>query len=220
MSQKSSNHQRGAVQSERLVVKVWGDYACFTRPEMKAERVSYPVMTPSAARGVLESIFWKPEFQWRVREIWVLKPIQYTSLIRNEVGSKIPLRNPEPIFADEMRVQRHTLALREVAYVIVAEMVLKAVTDRNIVAYYDQFRRRVARGQCYMQPYLGCREFSAFFGKPDPNDRPIDLTMELGQMLGEIQYNGRINQPVFFSARLEQGILQVPAAIYGGGEQA
>lgn len=217
MSPKLSSHQGDAAQSEKLRLKVWGEYACFTRPEMKAERVSYPVMTPSAARGILEAIFWKPEFQWRVREIWVLKPIRYASLIRNEVATKIPVQNPNPFFADAVRVQRHTLALRDVAYVIEAEMILQPGADKGLVAYLDQFRRRVARGRCYMQPYLGCREFTAFFGKPDGIERPIDLTMDLGQMLGEIQYNEQNNQPVFFSARLEHGILKVPAEIYEGG---
>src|SRR5437773_1934793 len=109
-----------------LEVKVWGDYACFTRPEMKVERVSYTVMTPSAARGVLEAIFWKPEFSWRVREIEVLKPIRYFSILRNEVQRRASGRSAEPFYADEDRTQRHTLGLRDVAYVIRADVAVRA----------------------------------------------------------------------------------------------
>ncbi len=202
-------------QNGRLRVKVWGEYACFTRPETKVERVSYPVMTPSAARGVLESIFWKPEFHWRVREIWVLKPLRHISLMRNEVSKIIPVRSPQPFFADEERAQRHTLALRDVAYVIVAEMVLKDHANKDIAAYKDQFRRRVERGKCHMQPYLGCREFSAFFAPTTDGDKPIDWSDDLGQMLGEVRYrdNGKYD-PVFFHAYLRHGVLEVPSSIY------
>ena len=157
-----------------LEVKVWGEFACFTRPEMKAERVSYSVMTPSAARGVLEAIFWKPEFSWQVREIWVLNPIRHFSILRNEVNSKAAFatargwgRTGGGYFADEDRAQRHTLALRDVAYLIKADMALAPHATEDIAKYRDQFRRRVNRGQCYHQPYLGCREFVASFGPPD-----------------------------------------------------
>jgi CRISPR-associated protein Cas5d len=156
-----------------LTVKVWGDTACFTRPEMKAERVSYPMMPPSAARGVLEAIFWKPEFAWQIRGIWVLKEVRFFSILRNEVNSKVALstargwaRSGGGYFAEEDRAQRHTLALRDVAYVIMADIVLAAHATEDIAKYRDQFRRRVNRGQCYHQPYLGCREFVAFFGPP------------------------------------------------------
>ncbi|OYT69009.1 MAG: type I-C CRISPR-associated protein Cas5, partial [Armatimonadetes bacterium JP3_11] len=159
----------------RLSVKVWGEMACFTRPEMKVERVSYPVMTPSAARGILEAIYWKPEFEWRVREIRVLKPIRHIALVRNEVKSRIPTRNPQPIFVDEDRTQRYTLALRDVAYIICAKIVLRPHANKDIAAYRDQFRRRVERGDCYFQPYLGCREFSAYFAPPTGDERPIPL---------------------------------------------
>jgi CRISPR-associated protein Cas5d len=145
------NHSR----PPQLEVKVWGELACFTRPETKAERVSYPVMTPSAARGILEAIYWKPEFAWRVREIWVLKPIQYLSILRNEVNSRqseVSARKWEKsgggYLASEDRAQRHTLALRDVAYLIRADVVLKRHATENEAAYRDQFRRRVQRGQC------------------------------------------------------------------------
>jgi CRISPR-associated protein Cas5d len=198
-----------------LAVKVWGEYACFTRPEMKVERVSYPMMTPSAARGVLEAIYWKPEFEWRVREIHLLKPIRHISLVRNEVGKRVPTRDPKPIFADEERTQRYTLALRDVAYIIYAEIVLRNHADKDIAAYRDQFRRRVQRGDCHFQPYLGCREFTAYFAPPTGNEKPISHTDDFGRMLGELRYEGNGKAtPIFFHAYLRNGILKVPDAIY------
>lgn len=198
-----------------LTVKVWGEYACFTRPEMKVERVSYPVITPSAARGVLEAIFWKPEFEWRVREIHVLKPIRHISLMRNEVHKRVSVRDAQPFFADEARAQRHTLALRDVAYIIYADIVLKDHADKDVAAYRDQFRRRVKRGDCHYQPYLGCREFVAYFAEPTGEEQPIPLSDDLGRMLGEIHFrpDGKA-EPVFFHAYLQQGVLHVPDTIY------
>lgn len=203
-----------------LEVKVWGEWACFTRPEMKVERVSYPVMTPSAARGVLEAIFWKPEFQWQVREIAVLKPIRFFSILRNEVNSKASARGG-PYYADEDRAQRHTLALRDVAYVIRAEPVLKPVVGEHPAKYRDQFRRRVERGQCHFTPYLGCREFAASFGPPSPQDSPIGMSEELGLMLFDLHYEARGRAtPRFFNARLERGVLSVPPELYKEREVA
>jgi CRISPR-associated protein Cas5d len=207
-----------------LTVRVWGDYACFTRPEMKAERVSYPVMTPSAARGVLEAIFWKPEFAWRVREIWVLQEIHFFSTLRNEVNTKAVLatargwaKSGGGFFAEEDRAQRHTLALRDVAYIIKADIVLAAHATDDIAKYRDQFRRRVNRGQCFQQPYLGCREFVAFFGPPEETEQPISLTENLGRMLFDLDYapdrSGR-GIPRFFEAQLEEGILRVSSELY------
>lgn len=205
-------------------VQVWGDLACFTRPEMKVERVSYEVMTPSAARGVLESIFWKPEMRWQIISISVLRPIRHFSILRNEVTEKIAPRTvsgwmddgePEDFLADENRAQRHTLALRDVAYRIDAQPVLHAHADKDIAAYRDQFRRRVTRGQCYTRPCLGCREFAASFGDPD-GTQPISFTGDLGQMLFDLRYDpdeGRA-EPVFFDARLEDGVLHVPQELY------
>src|SRR5689334_8051532 len=134
------------MESVPVEVRVWGDHACFTRPEMKVERVSYTVMTPSAARGILEAIFWKPEFSWRVREIAVLKPIRYFSILRNEVQSKMSARRDAPFYANEDRTQRHTLGLRDVAYVIRADVAVRAHCDEDPAKFRDQFRRRVARG--------------------------------------------------------------------------
>lgn len=208
-----------------MQVKVWGDFACFTRPEMKVERVSYPVMTPSAARGILEAIFWKPEFEWRIREVMVLKPIRHFSILRNEINEKQSQRAASGwqnkgggYFADEDRAQRHTLALRDVAYVIKADIVLRAHADADVAKYRDQLRRRVHRGQCQHRPAFGCREFAADFCEPDGNEQPIQANDDLGLMLGDMDYGlaGRA-KPVFFRAQLENGILRVPESIYTGG---
>jgi CRISPR-associated protein Cas5d len=187
---------------------------------MKVERVSYPVMTPSAARGVLESIFWKPEFWWRVREIAVLNEIRYFSVLRNEVNSRASERTARDwarvgggYAGDEDRAQRHTLALRNVAYVIRADAEPRSGNRGDMAKYRDQFRRRVARGQCFAQPYLGCREFVAGFGAPGANDRPLALDAPLGRMLLDIDYDpdgsGR-GQPRFFDAQLKDGVLHLP----------
>jgi CRISPR-associated protein Cas5d len=209
-----------------VAVKVWGDFACFTRPEMKVERVTYPVMTPSAARGVLEAIFWKPEFDWRVEEIWVLKELRYFSILRNEVNN----RNSERVArewaqrgggyaAADDRAQRHTLALRDVAYVIQARPEPKPGAG-DAAKFRDQFRRRVTRGQCYSRPYLGCREFAASFAPPTGKEQPVGLSGSFGRMLLDLDYapdrSGRAT-PRFFEARLDGGILRVPRVGVGGG---
>jgi len=203
-----------------LAVRVWGDLACFTRPEMKVERVSYPVMTPSAARGVLEAIFWKPEFTWRVEEVWVLKPIQYFSVLRNEVNSRASenaaaawAKNGGGYDASADRAQRHTLALRDVDYVVRAQVELKPGVMDDPAKFRDQFRRRVRDGRCFATPYLGCREFAASFEPADGGERPIDHSEDLGLILLDLDYaedgSGR-GAPRFFSARLERGVLRVP----------
>jgi CRISPR-associated protein Cas5d len=192
-------------------------------------------MTPSAARGVLEAIFWKPEFTWKVCEIQVLNPIRHFSILRNELNSwqsaSAAKSQDYHYFADDDRAQRHSLCLRDVAYIIVADMVLKSHADAPAAKYRAQFRRRVAKGQCHHQPYLGTREFSAFFAEPDGTETPIDHSDELGLMLWDMDFvidpdakqleflthdssggsvtKGR-TQPKFFRARLEHGILQVP----------
>ena len=208
-----------------LKVKVWGELACFTRPEMKVERVSYSVMTPSAARGVLEAIFWKPEFDWRIRRIEVLKPIRHFSILRNEVNNKAALATAKgwakggqgAYFTDEDRAQRHTLALRDVAYIIHADVALRPHATEDAAKYRDQFRRRVAKGRCCHMPYLGCREFSASFCEPEAGDRPHDISDDLGIMLFDLDYapdgSGR-GKPLFFRARLERGVLSVPPELY------
>jgi CRISPR-associated protein Cas5d len=199
-----------------LRIKVWGPYACFTRPEFKVERVTYPVMTPSAARGVLEAVFWKPEFKWQVRKIMVLNPIKLFSIRRNEVN-----RRASPASAgffaddDDVRTQRHSLVLRDVAYIIEADIVVdRSKTSEDPAKWRDQFRRRVERGQCYHRPYLGCREFSADFGPPNGTETPIDHSEDLGLFLFDINYLPSENKPRFFQARLEQGVLVVPQELY------
>ena len=158
-------------------LRTWGELACFTRPEMKVERVSYPVITPSAARGLLESILYKPQFRWQVRRIAVKKPIRFLAFRRNEVKSRLSPRNPEPLLADEDRTQRNTLALRDVEYVIEASLHLTPLAglprrkpadyedqgDDTPVKYLAMFQRRAEKGQCFAQPAFGCREFPAHF---------------------------------------------------------
>lgn len=212
-----------------IEVRVWGEFACFTRPEMKVERVSYEVMTPSAARGVLESVFWKPEFQWRIREIRALKPIRFFSILRNEVNSRAIVATARSwaqqsagqpaggYFADRDRAQRHTLALRDVAYIVSAEVAVRPGVAEDPAKYRDQFRRRVERGQYFIAPYLGCREFAAQVALADGAERVEDVTKTLGRMLFDLDYatdgSGR-GQPRFFEARLEHGIMRVPPDLY------
>lgn len=203
-----------------LSVRVLGDFACFTRPEMKVERVSYPVLTPSAARGILEAIFWKPEFRWEVREIQVLRPVRYFSIIRNEVNARASERVARTwqqhgggfdASHPDNRAQRHTLALRDVDYVIRAKIRLRDDVKDDPAKYRDQFRRRVTKGQCFAQPYLGCREFAAAFTPADGAPRPFDITNELGPMLLDLTYEeDGTGTPCFFDARLERGVLLVP----------
>ena len=224
-----------------LEVKVWSPMACYTRPENKVERVSYPVPTPSAARGVLEAIFWKPEFSWRVREIAVLKPIRYLSLLRNEVDSKAG--GGQGISITDARQQRHTLALADVAYILRADIVLRSHADADEAKYREQFRRHVEKGRCFQRPFLGCREFAADFAPPDGAERPITDSRDLGLMLFDlvwrrdggkaitfVQHGGRVGEgrergeasgtatPVFFQAALERGVLRVPDALYDAQE--
>ncbi|MGI6366746.1 MAG: type I-C CRISPR-associated protein Cas5c [Anaerolineae bacterium] len=201
-----------------LMVRVEGEYACFTRPEMKVERVSYPVPTPSAARGILEAIFWKPEFHWVVHETRVLKPIRYASLLRNEVKSKATYSSiqrweatNDSFVAAADRTQRHTVALFDVAYVILASVVLHPHANAEAAKYRDQFRRRAEQGRCFMQPYLGCREFSAYFSPPNADEAPIAESMDLGPMLYDLDYRDpQRNVPVFFEAKLDRGIIRYP----------
>ncbi len=203
-----------------LEVKLWGEFACFTRPEMKVERVSYPLMTPSAARGALEAIFWKPQVTWTVQKIAVLKPIRYASILRNEINSRQTMTTARNwrdgsggYDAADDRAQRHTLALRDVAYVVQAQLELKPGVGEDIAKYRDQFRRRVRDGRCFATPFLGCREFSASFSELDGTEQPIDRTEDLGLMLLDLDFvPGRSGhgRPRFFHAHLEHGVLEVP----------
>jgi CRISPR-associated protein Cas5d len=171
-----------------FLIKTGGNYACFTNPGLKVERCTYPVMTPAAARGVLEAIYWKPQFRWEIREIKVLKPIKQISIMRNEIKDR---QNEKPIVIEQkkQRQQRASLILKDVAYVITAEIVLKDGIS-NIVGYIEQFERKLKNGQCHHTPYLGTREFAAWFesatGKEEP-DEPIK-EFPLGQILFDTAY--------------------------------
>lgn len=208
-------------------LKVWGDYACYARPEMKVERVSYDVMTPSAARGVLEAIHWKPAIRWVVDAIHVLEPIRFQSIRRNEVGHKAPAAKIKSamkrgdlsdlqLLVDEDRQQRASTVLVKPAYVIEAHFVLtdKAGPEDNEGKHLDMFNRRAARGQCFHQPCLGTREFAAHF-ELIPMDielpRAHDETRDLGFMLWDIDHQAPGRPSLFFRASLDKGVVRVPS---------
>ena len=211
-----------------IKLHVWGDYACFTRPEMKVERVSYDVITPSAARGILEAIHWKPAIRWRIDRLHVLNPIRLQNIRRNEVASKIPAGNVKSAMTkgdlsglymnvDEHRQQRAMLALRDVAYVIEAhfEMTDKAEDD-SPAKHYDMFRRRAEKGQCFHRPALGVREFAADFEwvEEEPVSQ-LNGTRDLGWMLYDIDFANNCT-PQFFRAEMVDGVIDVAAARDGG----
>ena len=208
-------------------ILVSGDHACFTRPEMKVERVSYDVMTPSAARGILEAIHWKPAIRWVIDEIHVLKPIRFQSIRRNEVGHKASAGKIKTamnrdsleglqLVADEDRQQRASTVLVNVAYVIVAhfEMTARAGSDDNEGKHLDTFNRRAERGQCFHQPCLGTREFAARFSLLPPEatlPTAIPNSRDLGFMLWDIAHEAKDRPSLFFRANMENGILKIPA---------
>ena len=201
------------VKSRPFRLKVWGRNACFTRPEMKVERVSYDVMTPSAARGVLEAILWKPAIRWKVMQIDVLNPIKWESVRRNEVGAVMSPR-ASGLFIEEQRQQRAGLFLRDVAYTIHAyfEKTDKAGEEDTVIKFQEMFLRRAERGQCYHRPYLGCREFASEFevftnGKPLPE--PIPISQDLGWMLYDMDFTGIEPIPRFFRASLDNGCMMI-----------
>ncbi len=202
-------------QSKPFKLKVWGINACFTRPEMKAERVSYDVMTPAAARGVLEAISWKPAIVWRVTQIDVLNPIKWESVRRNEVGKTMSPTSP-CLYVEDERQQRAGLFLRDVAYTIHArfEMTGKAGPTDNVRKFEDMFERRAASGQCFHRPYLGCREFGADFKLVlnGSTPEPIRESRDLGWMFLDYDYSGKEPMPRFFHAKLEEGRMVVPPA--------
>ncbi|WP_198971532.1 type I-C CRISPR-associated protein Cas5c [Xylophilus sp. ASV27] len=209
-------------------LQVWGDRACFTRPEMKVERVSYDALTPSAARGILEAIHWKPAIRWAVDRIHVLKPIRFESIRRNEVGGKLSpasvakavkagTTNGLANFVDEDRQQRAATVLRDVAYVIEAhfELTAKAGPDDSVGKHLDIFNRRARKGQCFQMPCMGVREFPANFklledgeAVPEP-DASLRAERDLGWMLHDIDF-ARSMTPRFFRARMAGGVIEVP----------
>lgn len=203
-----------------------GDMACFTRPELKVERVSYDVITPSAARAVFESIFWKDAIRWEVTKIEVLNPIKWTAIRRNEVGA-VAGKNIKSIYIEEKRQQKNALLLKDVRYRIYAKLIFIPVRDRknmkhdpgsdeNPGKYNAMFERRAAKGQCFNQPYLGTREFAASFRLIDKNAgdlRPaIDENRDFGIMLYDMDFSDIKNvQPMFYRAKMVQGVIMVPA---------
>ena len=207
-------------------VKVWGDYALFSRPEMKVERCSYDVITPSAARGILEAIYWHPGMKWIIDRIYVNKPIQFTSVRRNEVKSKVSANNVLPVYNGSNKqlyistksdiVQRASLLLRDVEYVIDAhfEMTEEANSSDNPGKFKDIMKRRLKRGECYHTPYFGCREFPVKFC--DWEDEEIHTAYEseeerdLGFMLYDMDYSDPEDiQPMFFRAVMHRAVIEV-----------
>lgn len=210
---------------------VWGERACFTRPEMKAERVSYDVITPSAARGILEAIHWKPAIRWMVDRITVLKPIRFESIRRNEVGAKASADMAARAMAggartellvEDNRAQRVSMILRDVAYVIEArfEMTARAGAEDNPAKHLEMFARRARKGQCFHQPSFGCREFPAHFRLLENGEVPSPAAelagpKDLGFMLHDIDFvHGNI--PRFFRAVMHDGVIDTRFPL--GGE--
>ena len=213
---------------KEFCLEVWGPIACFTRPELKVERVSYDVITPSAARAIFEAIFWKPAIHWQVTKIEVLNPIKWTSVRRNEVGA---VASKNPIFIEEKRQQKNTLLLKDVRYRIWAKLEFipkrKRIAesglfdneehkDENPAKYNAMFERRASKGQCFTQPYLGTRECSASFGLVNPEtdalDAPIAENRDLGIMLYDMDFESNLENPpaIFYRARMENGVIIVP----------
>ena len=208
-------------------LEVWGDWACFTRPELKVERVSYDVITPSAARAIFEAILFKRyAMRWQVTRIEVLNPIKWTTIRRNEVGS---VASKSPIFIEEKRQQKNSLLLQDVRYRIYAKLIFIPVKDRpkeafakhqpdtseNPMKYYQMFERRVRQGQCFTQPYLGCREFSAnweYVETVEGRQAPLAEDRDLGIMLYDMDFERNAKNPdaMFYRAKMEQGVIIVP----------
>ncbi len=218
---------------KEFCLEVWGPMACFTRPELKVERVSYDVITPSAARAIFEAVFWKPAIHWQVTKIEVLNPIKWTSVRRNEVGA---VASKNPVFIEEKRQQKNTLMLQDVRYRIWAKMEFipkwkrkdsKNPTidaeeadllrkDENPGKYNAMFERRASKGQCFTQPYLGTRECSASFKlvqiETDELDYPISESRDFGIMLYDMDFESDIKNPpaMFYRAKMENGVIIVP----------
>lgn len=227
----------GGEEMETMIIEVWGDLACFTRPETKVERFSYPVMTPSAARGVLDAIYSKPvEFGWRIKQIDVLNPIRYIALRRNEVKDKIGIHAVQKAIkggeaplvicdatksmsgSDQVgRTQRQTMALKNVRYRIHASICPRRGFENRRTALEEQAKRRIEGGKCYYQPFLGCREFVAYFEFANMRTQPINETTDLGWMvydtfnIGEVVTREAKPYITLFNATLNKGIIEIPA---------
>ena len=208
-------------------LEIWGDWACFTRPELKVERVSYDVITPSAARAIFEAILFKRyAMRWQVTKIEVLNPIKWTNIRRNEVGA---LFGKTPIFIEDKRQQKNSLILKDVRYRIHAKLIYIPVKERpkeaflkhapgddeNPKKYYEMFERRAKQGQSFTQPYLGCREFMAnwkFIENEEKRQLPIDENRDLGIMLYDLDFNKNPEKPdpLFFRVEMSNGVINVP----------
>lgn len=208
-------------------LEVWGDWACFTRPELKVERVSYDVITPSAARAIFESILFKRyAMRWQITKIEVLNPIKWATIRRNEVGA---LAGKSPIYIEDKRQQKNSLLLQDVCYRIYAKLIFIPVkdrpkeafvkhqpsTDENPMKYYQMFERRASQGQCFTQPFLGCREFAAnwkYIECKDNPEKPIAEDRDLGIMLYDMDFDNNPQKPdaMFYRAKMEQGVIIVP----------
>jgi CRISPR-associated protein Cas5d len=213
------------IDRNRVALRVWGDFACFTRPEMKVERVSYDVITPSAARGMLEAIYWKPEILWVVDRIRVLKPIRFTNVRRNELGgvgpSELTLKRYLDGTKTEMlaqvieddRQQRASTILQDVEYVIEGHYEVRGGNEAP-QKHYEMFRRRASKGQCFQRPYLGCREFVADFEwhEDGVNSPPESLkgSKDFGFMLHDIDFDADMT-PRFFRCTMIDGVIDVPS---------
>jgi CRISPR-associated protein Cas5d len=214
--------------SNAIRLKVEGGFACFTRPELKSERFSYDVITPSAARGMIEAIHWKPAIRWQVNKIHVLRPIRFASVRRNEVKSKVPVGSVRramnsgdlselaiDISDSDNRNQRATTLLVDVAYLIEAQVAMTraAGSDDNQTKHLEMFSRRARKGQCFHQPCLGTREFTARFTLIEPGEpSPVSIseTRNLGLMLWDIDHAAPGKPSMFFHAKLDNGVMHVP----------
>ena len=205
-----------------ILMEVWGPMACFTRPEMKTERVSYDVPTPGAVRGMIESVFFHPGLRWVPDRIWVLNRIQFMNVRRNEVKSKVLASavlqeanggKAGAIFTSEDIQQRAAMLLKDVHYVFEAhfEMTEQANPSDNHGKFQDIVKRRLRRGACYSTPYFGCRECTAHFRLWEGGEIPaIDETRDLGYMLYDMDYSDPTDiQPMFFRARMEHGVIDL-----------
>lgn len=189
-------------------IKVWGEFACFTRPDLKVERMTYPCMTPSAARGILDCVLWKPEFSWHLQRIFVLKPVTFYSVKRNEINKK---QSKTPIIIEDDRAQRNSIVLKDVAYIIEAAVHGATSPEKNPTRkYIEMFNRRTQKGQCWRRPYLGTREFAAEFSLPEETDTPIAEDIPIGNMFLDMWYDEKgVPTPKFFyDVSVRQGVLE------------
>lgn len=213
-----------------IIIETWGDFACFSPPYAKVERMTYPFPTPSAARGILSAIYSKPvEFYWQVKRIEVLKPIKYISFKRNEVKCTVSTKDLKPISTDDERTQRQTVALQDVRYRIVAEIKPRDSFKGSEAQLYEQALRRIRAGKCFYQPSLGCREFTAYFEESDGILPPISESLDLGLMVYDVfdlnDYSvSKKTKPylTLFHAKMENGVIEIPpyesSEVIRGGE--